>query len=263
MTTAINFNGSSVYAMGSDAANALAIGGNATCLYTGGVSVGYSSSVTGNDGVAIGISSEASTGAVAVGRSAVASSENSIAIGYSSDAVATGAIAIGTYAFASGERSVAVGHVAKAYGTGSIAIGRYAIANGANAIAIGYSITATTGQTAIRNIFGKSGGGSQVFVTANGKLNTNSSSIKTKHNIRDLEAIDIQQSAFQPLRFIFLADNSESIGHIADEMAKVMPEICPTDKEGNPANIRYDLLSVILLRKIRDLRQRLEALSTV
>lgn len=255
--TTINFNGQEVLNIGTTNTGALKIGDNASCNQDYGIGIGNLSEVTGSNGIALGRDTEATTNAIGIGRGAQAVNTNAISIGFASRAYAVNSIAIGSFSKANSERSIAIGRSTNATGVGSICIGPSSSTTGDYAIAIGNGVTAAANQTAIRNIYNTSGGGAQVFVTAAGKLNTNTSSITTKHNIRELEEISIQTDEFKPLRFTFNATNEESIGHLAENIAQVIPELCVFDKDGNPNNIRYDLLSIVLLRKVRALRKRL------
>jgi hypothetical protein len=64
----------------------------------------------------------------------------------------------------------------------------------------------------------------------------------------------------EPLRFTFNESNEESLGLIAEDLDEIWPEIVPRDEDGNPYSIRYDLLSVLLLKGLKQLQARVKVL---
>lgn len=266
--TTIDFQGAAITQIGSTSDTNVAIGtGAAIPVSQYSVCVGTNAVTYGNRSVAIGYNAYSSSFAnIVFGVNASAQGGNATAIGNSSlSAPPNGQChVIGAYASGSNDFCIALGS-GNSPGTGaqvakvSVAIGSGARANHESCVAIGTGMTTTTSnQTYIGNIFGGAGGGSNVLVTAAGIMNTNTSSITTKHNIRPLEHIDILQDQFKPLRFTFNTTNEESIGLIAENLFEVLPELCPLDLNNEPYNIRYDLLSVILLQEVRALYTKLK-----
>lgn len=265
--SAINFNGAAVSYIGTSSTS---------------VVIGENASSVGINDVVIGFGATGTQTGVVIGKNAYTAASNSIAIGHGASNVGVGTcFAVGYNAYSNppaGQANVIGAHSSSeedfsiAIGSGStpgsgavgarigVVIGSGSSGAGHRAIAIGDGITASNNETCIRNIFGASGGGQNVFVTAAGLLNTNTSSIATKHNLRKLESLDILQDQFKPVRFTFNATGEESIGLLAEYVHELVPEICPLDQDRKPYNIRYDLLSVILLRAVRDLHTEIKSL---
>jgi hypothetical protein len=113
----------------------------------------------------------------------------------------------------------------------------------------------STGQFYIHTGLGTSIGGETqlMYSSANGRISRMVSSIRFKTNIQDLddERINNAVPLLSPKTYNFIDGNTPSIGLIAEDVFEHFPEICTLDEEGEPFSIRYDLLSVILLSKIK------------
>jgi len=245
-------NGTSGVAVGDQAYNdgnfGVAIGGHSHC--EGDVAIGYLAETLG--GIAIGNSTYSNVYSVVIGHAAEASYLAGL-----------GNVVIGASATSTHQKTVSIGYISHAKGDYGIAVGFAANAY-ASAIAIGKSVTATANQTKIAGIRGATTAVADavtVLIDSTGHLGTVSSSLKEKMNIRPLESVNVMDSAFEPKRFTFISNNGESIGLIAEEMYQVLPEIAPTDANGDPCSIRYDLLSVVLLKKVRELIAENETLN--
>ena len=115
----------------------VALGGWSTAAWTA-VSIGESSSATGDKAIALGNYSDASaTNAIAIGTETSATSMQSIAFGYSSNASGISSLALGAFAETSADFATAVGAQASASGDGALALGVLASASGVGSVAIG------------------------------------------------------------------------------------------------------------------------------
>lgn len=175
----------------SGAADAMAIGPNASASSSKAVAIGNNVSASGKGSIALGtadnpattgtvdvgkntsanphVTSAEGANSVAIGTSAIAQTDNSVALGtrasvYTSDVtdkntgtttkVGQQSIAIGYQAETRNSNATSIGSDAKAYSNGSTAIGHGAYAQGADSVVIGTSSKANNGASS--GIFGKS-----------------------------------------------------------------------------------------------------------
>ena len=175
LTANVNNDGAST----SGAADAMAIGPNATATSAKAVAIGNNVSASGKGSIALGtadnpattgtvdagnntsanphVTSAEGANSVAVGTSAIAQTDNSVALGtrasvYTSNVTDTAtnttvkvgqqSIAIGYQAETRNSNATSIGSDAKAYSNGSTAIGNSAYAQGADSVVIGTSSTA-------------------------------------------------------------------------------------------------------------------------
>ncbi|MDD4879706.1 MAG: tail fiber domain-containing protein, partial [Candidatus Omnitrophica bacterium] len=66
----------------------------------------------------------------------------------------------------------------------------------------------------------------------------------------------------RPVKFKWNADTStpnfEDIGLIAEEVDEVFPELVSYDNNGRPNNVRYNMLSVVLLKEMQSQQSQIE-----
>jgi hypothetical protein len=112
-------------------------------------------------------------------------------------------------------------------------------------------------------LFGVEGGtgNTQVFgsLTVNGSI-TESSSIRYKKDIVDIEHSSSKIELLRPVRYKKIKDESEEIGLIAEDVAELFPEVVKYDNEGRPDGVNYSRLSVILLKAVQELTERVNKL---
>ena len=118
-----------------------------------------------------------------------------------------------------------------------------------NAIRIGSGQTSTY----VAGIYGTtSGSGVPVYINSNGQLGTLTSSRKYKEDIRDLGDVTSALMKLRPVTFHYKheydkGERSLQYGLIAEEVAKVFPELVAYNPDGTPYTVRYQYLSSILL----------------
>lgn len=206
LTANVNNDGAST----TGAADAMAIGPNATATSAKAVAIGNNVSASGKGSIALGtadnpattgtvdagnntsanphVTSAEGANSVAVGTSAIAQTDNSVALGtrasvYTSDVtdsttgtttkVGQQSIAIGYQAETRNSNATSIGSDAKAYSNGSTAIGHGAYAQGADAIVLG---TSSRANGASAGILGKSNtvnGSNTYAVGSENKVNGN------------------------------------------------------------------------------------------
>jgi hypothetical protein len=107
-----------------------------------------------------------------------------------------------------------------------------------------------------------------VWVDAEGNFGRNVSSERYKENIRD-HAIEAEKvlklrPVLYDMRPVEGADGPPAKGQfglIAEEVVKVFPEVVTLNADGKPETVRYDLLSVVLIGAIADLKSQITDLA--
>jgi hypothetical protein len=171
-----------------------------------------------------------------------------------------GANALGN---ATGSNNTALGRLAGfniTNGTNNIHIGNTAPGNESNTIRIGNTQTATF----LAGINGATAsGGVQVFVDAGGQLGTLTSSKRFKEDVRDMGEASGGLLLLRPVTFHYKApydDGSRLLqyGLIAEEVAKVAPELVQYDATGQPFTVRYHALNAMLLNELQKQHAKVE-----
>jgi hypothetical protein len=138
---------------------------------------------------------------------------------------------------------------------GNVAIANVGVAGESNTIRIGTQGTQTGGTFLAGVSGGPSLAGSQVLVDANGKLGTAASSRRFKTRIRPLGSLD-KLMKLRPVSFRYkpkYADhpNRTQFGLIAEEVAKVFPNLVVNGRDGKPYTVAYQQLPVLLLAQLQ------------
>jgi hypothetical protein len=185
---------------------------------------------------------------------------NNVAVGLNALFLSTGDsnTAVGTNALAgtTGTKNIALGLSAGsliASGSNNIHIGHPAPGNESDTIRIGK--TQTTAYLA-----GVSGvtvaSGVQVFVDANGQLGTLTSSARFKEDVADMAGASHPVMQLHPVTFRYKTpydDGSRRLqyGLIAEEVAKVDPELVQFDSNGQAQTVRYHVVNMMLLNEVQ------------
>jgi hypothetical protein len=176
-----------------------------------------------------------------------------------------------------GDENVAVGLNALNNSTGNnnVALGNYAgfgATTGSNNIYIGNQIEGTAGESNacyIGSIFNQTSmGGSPVYVDANSKLGTLTSSKRFKENIEPMDKASDALFALKPVTFRYKKEidpaGKSQLGLVAEEVEKVNPDLVVRDKEGKPYSVRYDQVNAMLLNEfLKEHREVADLKSTV
>jgi hypothetical protein len=174
--------------------------------------------------------------------------------------------AIGVHALAnnvSGSSNVAEGwHAGINLTTGSnnIDIGSPGVAGDANTIRVG--VQGTQAATFVAGIYGHSLTGSEVVVTPSGELGVLSSSERFKTAIAPMGSNTAKLGQLRPVTFKLKADatGTRQYGLIAEEVAKVYPELVIRNEAGRIDGIRYDELAPMLLNEVQKQAAEIRAL---
>jgi hypothetical protein len=144
-------------------------------------------------------------------------------------------------------------------GSFNTALGHAAGANiitGQNNVCIGamvYGVDGANDTTWIGNVYDSVTTARQVYVNADNKIGTLSSSRRFKHDIQPMDRSSETLFALKPVTFRYKkdADPSQalSFGLIAEEVAQVSPELITRDEEGKPQTVRYEAVNAMLLNE--------------
>jgi hypothetical protein len=178
--------------------------------------------------------------------------------GYNNTAIGFAAI----YDNVAGAYNIALGYEAGFYLTGNynIAIGNTASASDNGVIRIG--TTGTHKATFIAGISGATAsGGVEVFVNSSGQLGTVLSSRRFKRDIKDMGGVSEKLMQLRPVTFRYNnaaehGPHARQYGLIAEEVAKVYPDLVQYDKAGKPFTVYYHLLTPMLLNEFQKEHQR-------
>ncbi len=192
--------------------------------------------VSGNDNVAGGyyaLNTTTGSGNAAIGHQAsmnLVTGDYNTAIGYQSG-----------YGLTSGSHNI---YVASAGANTE----SYIIRMGTQGKHLGAYIAGISGVTA--------SGGAAVYINSSGQLGTLPSSQRFKKNIKSLETISEKILNLRPVTFSYKRADEKGgfpmqFGLIAEEVAKVLPELVQFDEEGKPLAVFYHLLTPLLLAELQ------------
>jgi len=156
-------------------------------------------------------------------------------------------------------------------GSNNIDIANGGVAGESNTIRIGTE----GGQTAtfIAGIYGETTGSTTtlpVIVDVNGQLGTAASSERFKTEIKPMDRTSKAILGLKPVTFHYKSDRkgTPQFGLIAEEVAKVNPELVARDRNGEIYTVRYEAVNAMLLNeflkehhKVQDLQRQVEKLT--
>jgi Chaperone of endosialidase len=169
-----------------------------------------------------------------------------------------------------GSENTAVGLNALVTATGSnnVALGSNAgnQAVGSDNVYIGYNMQGSAGESNtcyIKSIFGQTSSlGSPVFIDANSKLGTLTSSKRFKEEIKPMDKASDALFALSPVTFRYKKAidpaGKSQFGLVAEEVEKVNPDLIVRDKEGKPYSVRYDQVNAMLLNEFLKAHRKME-----
>ena len=183
--------------------------------------------------------------------------------------------AVGSFALqaTTGSDNIALGNAAGlnlTTGNNNIDIGNRGVAGESNTIRIGSFGDQT--RTFIAGISGARVTGAAVYVNAGGQLGTAPSSERFKDEIKPMDKTSEAIFALEPVTFHYKKDldpdGIPQFGLVAEELARVNPDLVVRDAEGKPYTVRYDAVNAMLLneflkehRKVQDLESAVEQLT--
>ena len=168
-----------------------------------------------------------------------------------------------------GSHNIAIGQAAlenNTSGSNNIAVGEFAglaVTTSNNVIAIGVQGQDISDSCFIGNIFNAMApSGSAVFIDANNRLGTNTSSKRFKEEIKSMDKTSDAIFALRPVTFRYKKDidpaGKSQFGLVAEEVEKVNPDLVVRDKEGKPYSVRYEQVNAMLLNEFLKAHRRME-----
>jgi hypothetical protein len=156
-------------------------------------------------------------------------------------------------------------------GSSNIGLGRGAgsgVTTAEDVICIGTAGADVSHSCYIGNIFNQSSpSGLAVFVNSDGKLGTTLSSRRFKEDIKSMDKASEAILALQPVTFRYKKDldptGTAQFGLVAEDVAKVNPDLVVRDKEGKPYSVRYDQVNAMLLNEFLKERREVQGLKEI
>ena len=143
-------------------------------------------------------------------------------------------------------------------GVANTAIGSsagYNVTTGDRNVYIGHDVlgAAESNTTRISNVYDSVATGRQVYVNADNKIGTLSSSRRYKEEITPMEKASEPILRLKPVTFRYKKDvdpdQALSFGLIAEDVARINPELITRDKDGKPQTVRYEAVNAMLLNE--------------
>jgi hypothetical protein len=175
-----------------------------------------------------------------------------------SDNTASGYQAL--YSNTTGSDNIAEGYQAGYYLTtrsDNIDIGNVGVAAESSTIRIGTK--GTQKATFIAGIYSTSMTGHQVMISSTGQLGVKVSSERFKTAIAPMESNTAKLQQLRPVTFHLKTDPRGALqyGLIAEEVAKVYPDLVIRDESGRIDGVRYDELAPMLLKEAQQQQQKM------
>ena len=162
------------------------------------------------------------------------------------------------YSNTTGSNNIGIGFGAGQYfttGNNNIALGYMGFAGESGSIHLGTPGVQTSAY--ISGINGVTASGSvPVYINAYGQLGTVTSSRRFKNDIQDMGKVSDKLMQLRPVTFRYkdtaeTGPHARQYGLIAEEVAKVYPDLVQYDKAGKPFTIYYHLLTPMLLNELQ------------
>jgi endosialidase-like protein len=143
-------------------------------------------------------------------------------------------------------------------GSNNIEIGHSGVSGDNNTIRIG--TTGTQSATFIAGISGTPVIGDTVVVDANGQLGTVASAARFKKDVQPMDKNSEAVLALKPVSFHYNNDSKATpqFGLIAEEVAKVSPDLVVHDRNGEIYSVRYEAVNAMLLNEFLKAHRRIE-----
>jgi hypothetical protein len=108
-----------------------------------------------------------------------------------------------------------------------------------------------------------SSSGIPVYVNSSGQLGTLTSSARFKEDIEDIGGASDGLLQLRPVRFRYKSEidpsGLEQYGLVAEEVAKVYPDLVTHDHQGRPESVRYHFVNAMLLNEVQKQARQLRA----
>jgi hypothetical protein len=142
---------------------------------------------------------------------------------------------------------------------------------GSGNVCIGAGVDGIAGEnniTRIRNVYVSVATERAVYVTSDNRIGTLSSSQRYKDEITSMEKASEAIHSLRPVSFRYKKEVDPkrvlSFGLIAEEVAKVNPDLVTQDHEGKPETVRYEAVNAMLLNEfLKEHRKVQEQVNTI
>ncbi len=145
-------------------------------------------------------------------------------------------------------------------GNNNVYLGNGGVASESSTLRLGGGQT----RTFIAGIAGKALSGSAVVINSSGQLGVVASSARYKRDIETMGPRSQDLMKLRPVTFRYKDDGTGLMqyGLIAEEVAKVYPELVVRKDDGTVESVQYHELTAMLLNELQHQQQALEALKT-
>ena len=187
--------------------------------------------------------------------------------GATNSAIGSGALQNNT----TGSSNVAIGNNAAVNVAGgannNIHIGNVGLSADNNTTRIGAGTQTSFFIAGVSGISTGLAGAVPVLIDANGQLGTASSSARFKEDIQDMGGASDSLMQLRPVTFRYkqpYIDGTKPLdyGLIAEEVAKVYPDLVVRDAQGQIQTVQYQKLTPMLLNEVQKLQERIAALES-
>jgi hypothetical protein len=159
--------------------------------------------------------------------------------------------------------------VSNTSGSNNVALGLNAGHNqttGSNNVYIGAGMQGVAGQSNgcyIASIFGQtSANGIPVLINSSNKLGTTTSSKRFKDHIKPMDKASESILVLKPVTFRYKkeidAKRISQFGLLAEDVAKVNPDLVVNDRDGKPYTVRYEAVNAMLLNEFLKAHRKME-----
>jgi hypothetical protein len=237
----------------------------------GGAALFYNSGSYNTASGALALESNAGSGNTAAGYVALQSNTSgsyNTAIGYGAlqyNTTSAYNTAVGTDALyqATGTNNIAMGDGAGSQissGSNNIDIGNSGVSTDSGIIRIGVNSSKSQTAAYIAGISSSVVTGAAVYVTSGGQLGVLASSERYKTAIQPIGYASTRLSQLRPVSFHLKADPKGAVqyGLIAEQVAKIYPELVIRDASGTIQGVRYDELAPMLLNEVQKLSRQVQ-----
>lgn len=162
-----------------------------------------------------------------------------------------------------GQNNIAIGYQAGAnlpFGDNNIEIGnRGAPGEDGPTIRIG-DVQTRAFIAGIRGVTTQNANAVPVLIDSAGQLGTMSSSQRYKHEIKPMDRASEAILALKPVTFEYKSDKTDTpqFGLIAEQVAKVNPDLIVRDEKGEIYSVRYDAVNAMLLNEFLKAHRKIE-----
>jgi uncharacterized small protein (DUF1192 family) len=175
------------------------------------------------------------------------------------------AVGYSALSYSTGSHNIGLGQVAGVrltYGSYNIEIGNHGMADDQKTIRIGNGVHRRAFIAGISNVTVPNG--VPVVINSDGQLGIMTSSLRYKKAIQPMDKASEAILSLQPVTFRYKKELDPAavpqFGLVAEQVAKVDPDLVARDEEGKPYTVRYEAVNAMLLNEFLKEHHKVEAL---